>query len=168
MWFSFICVGFKTLLQPMTVHENEIVRNSSSDSSSPYWCIFVGTRFFGNHSSSRRTATLNWFEDVTLPSIIESYSRWQSSLLRATSDVSLSVHFMLSISDSYDDYSFPKHFAHKEHGIKFSVLHRSQQSLIFKSFMMGAVRNSDCSVVSAGRLDGDDMLDSYFLEIIRG
>ncbi len=114
MWFSFICVSFKHLLQLMPVHENEIVSNSSSDSSSPNWCIFVVTRFYGNHSSSRRTATLNWFEDVTLPSIVESYSRRQSSLLCATSGVSLSVHFMLSISDSYHDYSFPKHFAHKK------------------------------------------------------
>ena len=169
MWFSFICVSFKHLLRLMPVHENEIVSNSSSDSSSPNWCIFVGTRFYGNHSSSRRTATLNWFEDVTLPSIVESYSRWQSSSLRATSGVSLSVHFMLSISDSYHDYSFPKHFAHKKHGVKLSVLphvKQSSQSLIFTSFMLGAVRNSDCSVVSFGRIDGDDMLDSYFLEII--
>ncbi len=52
------------------INENEIVRNSSSDSSTPNWCIVVGTRFFGNHFSSRQTATLNWFEDVTLLSIM--------------------------------------------------------------------------------------------------
>ena len=112
---------------------------------------------------------LNWFEDVTLPSIIESYSRWQSSSLRATSGISLSVHFMLSVRDSYHNYSFPKHFAHKEHGVKFLVLpfvQESPQSSFLTSFMMGAVRISDCSVVSAGRIDGDDMLDSYFLEIV--
>ncbi len=81
------------------------------------------------------------------------------------------MHFMLSISDSYHDYSFPKHFAHKEHDMKFSMLpyvEQKSQPLIFTSFMLGAVRNSDCSVVSAGRIDGDDMLDSYFMEIIGG
>ena len=172
MTFFFVCGNFKLLLLQMTVHENESVRNSSSGSSSPTWCIFVGTRFFGNHSSSRRTAALNWFGDVTLPSIIESYSRWQSSSLRVTSGISLSVHFMLSVKDSYHDYSFPKRFAHMEHGVKFSVLpfvQESPQSLRFTSFMMGAVRSSrDCSVVSAVRIDGDDMLDSYFVEIVGG
>ncbi len=76
---------------------------------------------------------------------------------------------MLSVRDSYHDYSFPKRFAHKEHGVKFSVqpfVQESPQSLFFTPFMMGAVRSSDCSVVSAGRIDGDDMLDSYFLEIV--
>ncbi len=172
MTFFFIYGNIKLVLLhlQMTVHENESVRNSSSGSSSPTWCIFVGTRFFGNHSSSRRTAALNWFEDATLPSIIESYSRWQSSSLRATSGIALSVHFMLSVKDSYHDYSFPKRFSHMEHGVKFSVLPFVQelpQSLRFTSFMMGAVRSSrDCSVVSAVCIDGDDMLDSYFVEIV--
>jgi hypothetical protein len=79
---------------------------------------------------------------------------------------------MLSVKDSYHDYSFPKRFAHMEHGVKFLVLpfvQESPQSLRFTSFMMGAVRSSrDCSVVSAVRIDGDDMLDSYFVEIVGG
>ena len=157
--------NIKLVLLQMTVYENESVSNSSSGSSSPTWCIFVGTRLFGNHSSSCRTAALNWFEDVTLPSIIESYSCWQSSSLRATSGIALSVHFMLSGIDSYHDY-------HMEHSVKFSVLpfvQESPQSLSFTSFMMAAVRSSRvCSVVSAGRIDGDDMLDSYFIEIVGG
>ena len=164
--------NIKLVLLQMTVYENESVSNSSSGSSSPTWCIFIGTRLFGNHSSSCRTAALNWFEDVTLPSIIESYSCWQSSSLRATSGIALSVHFMLSGIDSYHDYSFSKRFAHMEHSVKFLVLpfvQESPQSLSFTSFMMAAVRSSRvCSVVSAGRIDGDDMLDSYFIEIVGG
>ena len=108
---------------------------------------------------------------MTLPSIIESYSCWQSSSLGLTRGISLSVHFMLSVRDSYHDYSFPNRFAHKEHGVMFSVLpfvQVSPPSLIFTYFMMGAVRSSDCSVVSAVCIGGNEMLDSYFLEIVGG
>jgi hypothetical protein len=77
---------------------------------------------------------------------------------------------MLSVHGSYSNYSFPLYLVRSfaEHDIKLAVLPPVDNVDLTEGYMIGAVKSTECSLVSAGRIDGDDILDLYFDEIVRG
>ncbi len=47
-----------------------IVDSNEERQDTAKWCIFIRSKFWGGHSPERQATTLNWFHNVTLPSII--------------------------------------------------------------------------------------------------
>jgi hypothetical protein len=76
---------------------------------------------------------------------------------------------MLSVNGSYSNYSFPPYLVRSfaERNIKLAVLPFDNIDHT-EGYMIGVVKSTECSLVSAGRIDGDDMLDLFFVEIVRG
>ena len=136
------------------------------------WFIFIRSKIFGKHSPNVRPQCLTGFMMTLSPASASSRltlpGSWQSSSIRATSDMSLSVHYILSVDGPYSNYSFPQYLVRSftEHNNKLAVLPGKVD--FTEGYMIGVIKSTECSLVSAGCIDGDDMLDIYLDEIVRG
>ena len=57
------------------------------------WCMFIKTKLYGNHSTTRRSQTLNWFEDVNLESTLRAVQIWVNQDEKAKHCIDVKVYY---------------------------------------------------------------------------
>ncbi len=127
------------------------------------WCMFIQTRFYGRHSEHHRSQTLNWFEDVTLESVHRALQ------IRKHHDcIDVKVYYLLRNTDAYAGYDFPKVWKEKSKDLIKTATFNQSSLREMSLFKRKVLEDNNCSITSSIRIDGDDMFDNFFSDLLRG
>jgi hypothetical protein len=125
--------------------------------------MFIQTRFYGSHSKHHRSQTLNWFEDVTLESVHRALQ------IREHHDcIDVKVYYLLRNTGAYAGYDFPKIWKEKSKDLIKTATFNQSSLHEMSLFKRKVLEDNNCSITSSIRIDGDDMFDNFFSELLRG
>jgi hypothetical protein len=57
--------------------------------------MFIKTKLYGNHNKNCRSQTLNWFEDVTLESVLHDVKIWVNKDEKGKHCIDVKVYYLL-------------------------------------------------------------------------
>jgi hypothetical protein len=114
----------------------------------------------------RRSQTLNWFEDVTLQSVLGAVQIWVNKDEKEKNCIDVKVYHILENLHAYASYDFPKNWTKKSKDlITTATFNNASREERYRREQLQA---NNCSITSSIRIDADDMLDNFISDLVLG